>query len=467
MDSLAAEYGELLIHNVEETGVELGRGSYGVVFEVRWRGKTLAAKKLHDFFFEPEVMSLPGPQKEVENFKREFQSWAKLEHPNMVRLLGFYYNPSRSARVPIIVMEKMDISLGDYLEKHTRQSFPLHKKVWVLLQVAQALSYLHGQSPPLVHHDLKPDNIMLRTDSMLTAKLIDFKEISAITHGSLTRGSPAKGTPVFMPPEAMEIPVRYDEKLDVFSYGVVIISTLVHDKAPLPSASVVSQGGRPVAVSEFDRRKLHTDKFTPEEQRLFLPMVEQCLEFIPARRPLSSQLVDGMSTILASLPSKVTPADVTDGDPPKAKIAHHQQGGFVQPSSEKKVLQGSVDEMKTLKEKVAALERRCQQAETERGAMEESHAKLQRAYEELCVAKLQEREANDRESLSKQQLQEEVAHYMKRFWQAEAERAAMEESHIKPRWRPSSRSGGWGSVDQVGGWLHELGGVLILTYPLW
>ena len=309
MDSLSDESGDLMIHDVEETGVELGRGSYGVVFEVRWRGKTLAAKKLHDFFFEPEVMSLPGPQKEVENFKHEFQSWAKLEHPNMVRLLGFYYNPSRSVRVPIIVMEKMDISLGDYLEKHTRQSFPLHKKVCVLLQVAHALSYLHGQSPPLVHHDLKPDNIMLRTDSMLTTKLTDFGMIRAITHGNLTRASSAKGTPVFMPPEALEIPLRYDEKLDVFSYGVVIISTLVHDKAPLPSASVVSQGGRPVPVSEFDRRKLHTDKFTPEEQRLFLPIVEQCLEFSPGGRPISSQLVDEMTIILTPL---MTPSVLTE-----------------------------------------------------------------------------------------------------------------------------------------------------------
>ena len=245
----------------------------------------------------------------MENFKREFRSWAKLEHPNMVRLLGFYYNPSRSVRVPIIVMEKMDISLGDYLEKHTRQAFSLHNKVWALLQVAHALSYLHSQSPPLVHHDLKPDNIMLRTDSMLTTKLTDFRMIRAIRHDSLTRASSKKGTPVFMPPEALEIPLRYDEKLDVFLYGVVIISTLVHVKAPLSSASVVNQGGRAIPVSELDRRKLHTDKLTPEEQHLFLPMIEQCLEFIPGRRPLSSHLVDEMTIILTPL---MTPSVLTE-----------------------------------------------------------------------------------------------------------------------------------------------------------
>ena len=381
-----AEHEDLLIKDVEETGVELGRGSYGVVFEVKWRGKVRAAKKLHDFFFWPEVTDSPGTQKELRNFKSEIRSWAKLEHYNMVRLLGVYYNPSRSVRVPIIVMEKMDISLGDYLEKHTRQAVPLHKKVWVLLQVARALSYLHSQSPPLVHHDLKPDNIMIATTTF-AAKLTDFGMIRTITHGNLTRASSKKGTPVFMPPEALEIPLRYDEKLDVFSYGVVIISTLVHDKAPLPSAAVVNQGGRAVPVSEFDRRKFHTDMFTPEEQRLFLPMIEQCLEFTPGRRPLSSHLVDGMSTILETLPE-------------------------------------------TLEEKVAMLERRCLQAEAARGAMEESHIKLVQLYEELYVGKLPDgpKEACDTDASCKEckQLYEEKKAISQRSAELQQQVADME-----------------------------------------
>ena len=126
--SLEAEYGDLLIYDVEETGVELGRGSYGVVFEVKWRGQVRAAKKLHDFFFEPELRDLPGTKKELMNFKREFRSWVKFDHPNMVQLLGLYYNPARSIRSPIIVMEKMDISLGDYLEKKRGTLFHFNRR---------------------------------------------------------------------------------------------------------------------------------------------------------------------------------------------------------------------------------------------------------------------------------------------------------------------------------------------------
>ena len=130
MDSLEAEYEKLVMHGVEETGVELGRGSYGLVVEVKWRGQVLAAKKLHDFFFEPELTDseLRGVKKEVMNFKREFRSWVKFDHPNMVQLLGLYYNPASAIRAPIIVMEKMDISFGDYLRRHMRSTFPTLQK---------------------------------------------------------------------------------------------------------------------------------------------------------------------------------------------------------------------------------------------------------------------------------------------------------------------------------------------------
>ena len=393
MDSLEAEYGDLLIHDVEETGVKLGRGSYGVVFEVKWRGKMRAAKKLHDFFFEPELSDLPGTQKEVMNFKREFRSWVKLDHPNMVNLLGLYYNPAGAIRAPIIVMEKMDISFGDYLERHTRSTFSLCKKACILLQVAEGLSYLHGHTPPLVHHDLKPDNVMLDTNTF-TAKLTDFGMIRATTPGNLARGSSVKGTPVFMPPEAKMIPLRYDEQLDVFSFGVVIISTLVHDKAPTPSAPIVIQGGRQVAVSELDQRRKYTDQFTVEERCLFMPMVEQCLEFLPERRPRSSKLVDRLSDILSYLQSAMSPdsADVhpmvqrlsspSVGQASSAERESHTEAAFWKVEGLPEPNTHSAPEIEMLKQEVAHLKKQCSRAEEERKRHEDCHLRLIRLYGE-------------------------------------------------------------------------------------
>ena len=70
-------------------------------------------------------------------------------------------------------MEKMETSLRTHLEGHSKEEFPLHQKVFVLRQVAQALAYLHSQSPPLVHHDLSPNNVLLDVVSLVT-KVSDF-----------------------------------------------------------------------------------------------------------------------------------------------------------------------------------------------------------------------------------------------------------------------------------------------------
>ena len=100
-------------------------------------------------------------------------------------------------------------------------------KVFVLRQVAQALAYLHSQSPPLVHHDLSPNNVLLDVVSLVT-KVSDFGMSRVINPSALSRKSSVKGTVAFMAPEALHDPPRYNEKLDVFSFGNIITFTLSH-----------------------------------------------------------------------------------------------------------------------------------------------------------------------------------------------------------------------------------------------
>ena len=254
--------------------------------------------------------------------------------------------------------------------------------------MAEGLSYLHCLTPPLVHHDLKPDNVMLDTGTF-TAKLTDFGMIRATTPGNLARGSSVKGTPVFMPPEAQMIPLRYDEQLDVFSFGVVIISTLVHNKAPTPSSASVSRGGRQVAVSELDQRRKYTDQFTVEERCLFMPMVEQCLEFLPERRPRSSKLVDRLNDILSYLQSAMSP-DSADVHPMVQRLSSPSVGlassaeresrteveGLPEPNTH------SAPEIEMLKQEVAHLKKQCSRAEEERKRHEDCHLRLIRLYGE-------------------------------------------------------------------------------------
>ena len=269
----------------------LGTGSYGDVIEVEWCSTICAAKRMHDVFYRS--YSPAELDKMVKDFEKECQIWTSLRHPNIVQLLGIYYPPN--SRVPMCVMEKMDTSLRHYLEGYSREKFLLPDKVSILRQVAQGLYYLHSQNPPLVHHDLSPNNILLNEWTFQT-KLTDFGMTRAINLSKLTRKSSVKGTFVFMPPEALNDPPRYTEKLDVFSFGNCIATTLTHEW-PNPQNSKVFKGDKLIALTEFQRRESQIEKIADKEKDLFLLLIKRCLNDKSEERPKSSDLMSEMKRI--------------------------------------------------------------------------------------------------------------------------------------------------------------------------
>ena len=292
----AGKFVSLQITGIQLAGKILGKGSDATVKEVNWVGTSCAAKQLHEILLEDQ--SPGGAKRFVDNFEKECLTWSKLIHPHIVQFLGVYFSPT--SRVPMLILEKMDTSLRHYLDSHTKEDFLLSDKIYVLRQVAQALSYLHSRSPPLVHHDLSPNNVLLNEVS-LQAKVTDFGMTRAMDPSKMTRKSSVKGTQAFMSPEALVDPPKYDEKLDVFSYGNVIITTVTH-KWPNPGPPTKYKGKKLVGISEFHRREQYLVHFTPTESDVFLPMVRSCLENRPIQRPTSIQLVTQMREIEASHP---------------------------------------------------------------------------------------------------------------------------------------------------------------------
>jgi len=292
----------LVIENVLFTDAKLGSGSDATVFEVDWNGTRCAAKRLHEILLEDQ--SAGGVAKLIGNFEAECLTWSKLRHPGVVQFLGVHIDRGShiipKSRLPVLVMEKMDTSLRSYLEDHSKEQFPLHQKSFVLRQVTQALAYLHSQNPPLVHHDLSPNNVLLNVVSFVT-KVSDFGMSRAINPSALSRKSSIKGTQAFMAPEALHDPPRYNEKLDVFSFGNIVISTLTHEW-PNPGPPTKYEGDVFVAVTELQRREHYVVKFTAQEKQLFLPIVRQCLENRPDKRPSSVMLVQELRHIESTLP---------------------------------------------------------------------------------------------------------------------------------------------------------------------
>ena len=263
----------------------IGVGAFGSVVESHWHGTPCVTKQLHNVFHH----YLPPSELEslVMSFCRECTTWASLRHPHIVQFLGvFFPSDAPHSALPALVLEKMQQSLRHYLEQHDTADFPLLGKVIVLHQVAQALSYLHSKTPALVHHDLSPNNILINEVGFV-AKLTDFGMARATC---VNRETSVKGTHCFMPPEALQHPPRYDQQLDVFSFGTVIISILTH-QWPEPGPPNVYEGDELKAQTEFNRRKQYIQMFSEREQALLLNLVRSCLENRPEARLKSSELV--------------------------------------------------------------------------------------------------------------------------------------------------------------------------------
>ena len=245
-------------------------------------------------------------------------------------------------------------------------------------------SYLHSRSPPLVHHDLSPNNVLLNEVS-LQAKVTDFGMTQAMDPSKITRKSSAKGTQVFMPPEALHSPPRYDEKLDVFSYGNVIVTTVIHDW-PEPGPPTKYEGDKLIELTEFQRREQYLNRFNQIENSLFLPIVSSCLENHPHQRPSSFDLVTRMREIEESQPR--VPANL-----PSTVPLGQDQNYLIQEMTVKE---------NTIRQKDIQLQQQTAQLREQDAELKQQHTSLQQKDAEL-------QQKNDQLEQKDTQLREQAA----------------------------------------------------------
>ena len=274
---------QLTLSGVKPEGLELGRGAYGKVYTVKHRGVVYAAKEIHALLLE--TAGAEGARTLRENFIRECSHCSKLSHVNVVRLVGIYY-PSKQS-LPVMVMELMDMSLTAYV---TQEGVSLKRKMSILHDVAEGLSYLHSYS--IIHRDLSPNNVLIKYSGVdqvpPIAKIADLgvaKMFQADSMRTKTRLTKLPGTVDYMPPESFEDIPCYDTSLDVFSYGGVMLYT-VTGKWPTPIAQVKRDliTNELKALSEVERRQQYLDEVTGEAEVL-KPLMKNCLNNDPNMRP--------------------------------------------------------------------------------------------------------------------------------------------------------------------------------------
>lgn len=150
----------------------------------------------------------------VARFYREAREAAKLDHPNIVRVI----NVSEENGQHFLVMQFIDgPSLRDVLKTHG--ALPVAVATTHAVQALSGLEYAHRRG--VVHRDIKPDNLMLTPDGVL--KITDFGLARGIAAGDsqLTRTGEVMGTPAYMPMEQWE-GAEIDHRADLYAMGVTL-----------------------------------------------------------------------------------------------------------------------------------------------------------------------------------------------------------------------------------------------------
>ncbi len=209
-------------------GQNLGSGGFGEVLAgTRRGGAPVAVKRLFDGLSEQSKTA----------FRREVDMMRQLRSEFVVSIHGLVDDPPHEPM--LLVMERMHEALSSAYSSDPAPS--LRQRVEWLLQAGKGICFLHAQSPPILHCDIKPANMLLTppatgrrlkiSDLGLSKSLADItaslaSRSTAPIAGGGSAAAAAVGTPHYMAPELMSSRPKYSAASDMFAFGVVCWETI-------------------------------------------------------------------------------------------------------------------------------------------------------------------------------------------------------------------------------------------------
>ncbi|WP_204105673.1 MULTISPECIES: serine/threonine-protein kinase [Spirulina sp. CCY15215] len=190
-------------------------------------GTTYAAVDLEDNHQRVAIKAVSMRQaqdwKIVELFEREAKVLATIKHPAIPNYLNSFHCDTESDRYFYLVQELVE---GESIAALVNRGWKLNEKQvkYIATQILNILKYLHSLHPPVIHRDIKPQNIIVRPDGKVY--LVDFGAVQEIYRNTLSFGGTFVGTMGYMSPEQFRgkvIPAS-----DLYSLGCTLLFLLTH-----------------------------------------------------------------------------------------------------------------------------------------------------------------------------------------------------------------------------------------------
>ncbi|CAL5033114.1 unnamed protein product [Urochloa decumbens] len=281
---------EKLRECTEDFSKMLGEGGFGSVFEGKLDGETVAVKRLES--------TMQGKKE----FLAEVETIGSIEHINLVRLIGFCAEKSHR----LLVYEYMPRGSLDRWIYYRHNNAPLDwgTRCRIILDIAKGLCYLHEECRrKIAHLDIKPQNIL--SDENFNAKLADFGLSKLIDRDQSRVMTVMRGTPGYLAPEWLTS--RITEKVDIYSFGVVIMEiisgrTCIDYSQPVERVQLIS-----LLREKAQNNNLQDmiDKRSPDmvpnlgEVIEMMKLAMWCLQSDSSRRPSMSTVVKVLEGAMA------------------------------------------------------------------------------------------------------------------------------------------------------------------------
>ncbi len=292
-----SDHGNVILNDRYEMQQRIGRGGMADVYLARdvLLDRLVAIKVLF-----PEYATDPAF---VERFRREAQSAANLNHPNIVSV----YDWGRSNNTYFMAMEYVPgRTLADALSDVG--SISASKAAEVGIEVAAALSFAHRNN--VVHRDIKPGNILIGSNGQL--KVADFgiaRALGSAAESGLTAHGAVMGTAAYFSPEQAQ-GGQPDPRSDLYSLGIVLYE-MVGGQIPFTGETPIA-----IAYKQVHEAPTPLNELAPDVPRAFEAIVARLLAKDPARRyPTAEAVRDDLRRFRDGLPVQALAALLNKREP--------------------------------------------------------------------------------------------------------------------------------------------------------